>query len=126
MPDLRYWTTINLEFVGESWKNLCASPSFMAYGLFREGEAVGLLLGMVVPDLNSGVLQGLEYFWGVQKKYRSKAIGLLRAFEADCKALGCKIIMLGSIQSMEPENRRRLYGHLGYQPHAEVFSKKVS
>lgn len=125
MPDLRYWAPINLQFLGNSWETLCANSQFLAYGLFRDGAAVGLLLGMTVPDMNSGVLQGLEYFWGVQKKYRAKALGLLRAFEADCKNVGCEIIMLGSIRSMEPEDRRKLYGHLGYVPHAEVFSKKL-
>jgi len=124
-PDLRYWAPINLEFLGQSWENLCSGPWCYAYGLRMSGATVGLLLGMVVPDMNSGLLQGLEYFWGVERKYRSRAVGLLRAFEKDCVAAGCHIIMLGSIRSMQPEDRTRLYGHLGYQPHAEVFSKRL-
>jgi hypothetical protein len=125
-PDLRYWAPIDLNFLGQSWETLCAYPSYRAYGLQMENATVGLLLGMMVPDMNSGLLQGLEYFWGVEKKFRSRALGLLRMFEKDCKDAGCKIIMLGSIRSMEPENRKWLYGRLGYEPHAEVFSKRLS
>lgn len=126
VPEMSYWAAIDLEYLGSSWERLCGLPGFFAYGLTYDGRPVGLFLGMAVPDMNSGLMQGLEYFWGVQKKYRSKALGLLRLFESDCQSLGCRIIMLGSIKSMEPEDRRRLYARLGYEPHAEVFSKRLT
>ncbi len=124
--DLDYWAPINLPFLGSSWEKLCASDACRAYGLNMDGATVGLLLGMMVPDMNSGLLQGLEYFWGVERKFRSRAIGLLRKFEEDCRTAGCSIIMLGSIRSMQPDDRRRLYSHLGYGLHAEVFSKRLN
>ena len=125
-PDLAYWAPIDLQFLGSSWEKLCVSDACRAYGLRRDNATVGLLLGMIIPDMNSGLLQGLEYFWGVERKYRSKAVSLLRTFERDCVAAGCSIIMIGSIKSMQPLDRQRLYGFLGYKPHAEVFSKRLT
>lgn len=124
-PEMDYWAPVNLEYLGTAWESMCVSDMCRAYGLFRDGGPVGLLLGFISPDFNSGRLQGLEFFWGVQKKYRSKALGLLRLFESECKQAGCEVVIAGSIQSMEPGKMRRLYSYLGYKLHAEEFLKRL-
>jgi hypothetical protein len=124
-PEMEYWAPINLGFLGESWQRADLGGMAQTYGLFIAEEPVGMLLGMMFPDLNSGYLQGMEFFWGVEKKFRSKALGLLRQFEKDCKEAGCKAVITGSIRSMEPDKMRRLYGYLGYKPHAVEFLKRL-
>lgn len=125
VPEMKYWAPVNLEVLGNSFDKICGSGMGRAYGLFVQDEPVGLLLGIIAIDLNSGLMQGSEYLWAVQRKFRSRSIPLLRQFEKDCKAAGCKIVLTGSIRSMEPENMRKLYGYLGFQPHGEMFSKRL-
>jgi hypothetical protein len=125
MPDLKYWAPVNLEFLGNAWEKMCAHDSCRAYGLDMGGATVGLLLGMMMPDLNSGCLQGIEFFWGVEKKFRSRAVGLFRRFEKDCKEAGCLVVVAGAIQSMNPEKMFKLYDRLGYHLHTEEYLKRL-
>jgi hypothetical protein len=123
--EMTYQSPVNLEFMGTAFEKICAAGIGHVYVLECSGKPVGILMGMMSPDLNSGVLQGIEFFWGVQRKYRSRSISLLREFEKDCKSAGCVEVMTGSIQTMEPDKMRRLYGHLGYKLHSENYIKRL-
>jgi hypothetical protein len=124
-PEMSYWAPVNLEFLGSYWEGFVNSGMGRAYGLTVDENPVGLLLGMIVPDLNSGLLQGLEYFWGVEKKHRARSVKLLRLFEEDCREAGCAVVITGSIDSMQPEHMTQLYGRLGYAPHAREYIKRL-
>ena len=125
VPELSYWAPVNLDFLGTSWEKLCQNDACRAYGLFSVDQPVGIFLGMIVPDMNSGKLQGLEFLWTVLTKFRSRAVSLLRTFEKDCRAAGCEIVITGSSLAMAPGRMRALYAALGYRPHAEIFSKMI-
>jgi GNAT superfamily N-acetyltransferase len=113
------------QFTAQSWHRLLAGGTGRAYGLFMDGALRGVLFGLIAPDTLSGELNGYECHWGVEKKYRPRAIGLLRAFEKDCKEAGCVRLVATATVGPTLEHMRKLYERLGYSPRAEAFGKKL-
>jgi GNAT superfamily N-acetyltransferase len=115
------------EFLAQRWLAVCRGGAGVTYVDYSGARARGLLLGLFVPCMITGVEQALEYFWLEVPGYRryACAMDLLAAFEQDAKARGCKQIIVGSSQFVRPEAMRRLYRRLGYVPHAEAFRKDL-
>ena len=122
-----HFAPVNPEFLASSWRQMMEKGPARAYG-FRLGEQwAGFLLGSILPDLVSGVTQGLEYFWLVQPEHRGKGYAdlLLDLFEEDCRAAGAKWIVVGASSLDEPCKRRRKYETLLFSPHCETWYKRL-
>jgi GNAT superfamily N-acetyltransferase len=115
------------EFLAQRWLAICAAGVGTTYVDYSGARARGLLLGLFVPCMITGVEQALEYLWLELPSYRryAHALTVLAAFEQDAKARGCKQIIVGSSQFVRPEVMRRFYRRLGYVPHAEAFRKDI-
>lgn len=102
-------------------------PSARAYGSFSDEKLVGILLGFIVPDLMTGELQGVEYFWGMVPEHRdgTNSRDLLFMFEDDCKEAGCSTILCGLSEQIAPEKMRKIYDDLEYRPHTASFVRKT-
>lgn len=123
MPHYACHAQVNAGGLALAWAALGAQGTARAYGLFLDSELHGLLLGLVVPCLLTGERQGIEYLWVAEPPHRGRAVGLLREFEKDCKADGCRRMVCGSSAwSVELDS---LYEKLGYRPHAKAFSKEI-
>jgi hypothetical protein len=120
-----HFAPVKPEFLAAHWK-LIMDMGGLAFGLEVADEWRGFLLGSVLPDMVSGVKQGLEFFWLVEKEFRGEAsLQLLNAFEAECKKRGAQWVVIGMSQLAAPEKRKRKYAKLGYVPHCETWYKKI-
>lgn len=116
--DDRIQDPVNIEY---------ASRSFAKGGLVfahfdTTGTPRGILVGLITPDILTGILTGYEYLWLCEKSARGiGAINLLVTFERYCKDHGCKNLVIGSHAMVQQERRMRLYEKLDYKPHTQSF-----
>lgn len=110
-------------YLAKSWAALIDQGMGVAYATFSSDQPVGLLLGVIAPDLHNGLLQGVEYAWAGKG-----ALSLLEEFEKECKARGCTRIVFG----LHPEYLggrdaalRRLYRRKGFSPSTESYVKEL-
>lgn len=115
----------------QSWASWCGdvadSPGGRCYGwLTAKLEPRGFLVGHIMPDPMTGVLQGSEFFWWVRPQFRGRAsLELAAAFETDCKKAGCKRVIFGFSQFSQPEKTEQLYQKLGFQKHSTAVYKDI-
>lgn len=110
------------EHMAATWTGLLFNEIGKGYGLYLNGAAKGILLGMIFPDSIAGLKQGQECLWVVDKTARYHALELLDEFAYDCKRAGCKKMVATATTGPTIERMRRLYNRLGYRPTAEAFS----
>ena len=118
----------DVEHLAKTWRHLESLGSTRTYGLYDSGVNIrGILLGLIVPDMITGELQGLEYMWFVEPGLRGKRQGvkLLRRFEEDCREAKCVRVVCGFAEWLNPEEMHLRYAKLGYEPHSRIFSKKL-
>jgi len=113
---------LNVSFLASSWKQLMESGSAVAFANFFQARPTGLLLGLVSPDLHTGKMQGIEYFWAGRS-----CLLLLDAFAEECRARNCHRIIVGLSKAIGPRAPalRRLYKMRGFVPETESFSKLI-
>jgi GNAT superfamily N-acetyltransferase len=101
--------------------------AFLLYDDERPTTCAGMLFGFIAPNMFTGALEGLEGGWFVAPcvRRRNSALLLLKAFEEFAKTAGCIRVLSGSTISHRAGAMSRLYRRLGYQPHAEAFSKEL-
>jgi hypothetical protein len=111
---------LNIPFLAESWKQLTASGSGIAFANFSNSKPAGVLLGLISPDLHTGKLQGIEYLWAGRS-----CLPLLDAFAEECRARNCHRIIVGLSKAIGPRAPalRRLYKMRGFVLETESFSK---
>lgn len=115
----------------EHWATWCGDvaelPGGLCYGwLDAEFQPRGFLVGHVMPDPMTGVLQGFEFYWWVIPQHRGRvSLELKNAFEADCKAAGCKRVIFGFSEYSNPEKTHKLYRKLGFTDHSAAVAKDL-
>ena len=91
---------------------------------FDEKEIpVGVLVGMIIPEPKTGVRIGLEHLWWSMP--RVNGLPLLRAFEADCRAAGCKRVVFGYYPAIGGDRMQKIYRGLGYESYNVSVSKEL-
>lgn len=117
-PRLPYFAKKDPKHFSEAWKKLMRAGVARSYGSWVEGKIVGILLGLIVDDMLSGVPQATHCVWQVMPEYRKRGIGttLLKRFEEDAKEAGCKRIIFGADTNVDYCRMRRFYRHQGYKP----------
>lgn len=123
--EFSHFAPVDAHYLADSWCSVMDCGG-LAYGLEIDDEWRGFLLGSILPDMVSGKLQGLEFFWLVEKAYRGEnSKQLLDLFEADCKIRGAEWVVVGMSQLAQPEKRKKRYTQLGYGPHCETWMKRL-
>jgi GNAT superfamily N-acetyltransferase len=117
----------NVEHLATTWRQLESLGKTRTYVLVIDEKVVGIFLGLIVPDMITGELQGLEYMWFVEPQFRGtrKAVKMLRAFEGECKKAKCVRVLCGLAEWLNPEEMRVRYSRMGYAPHSAVFTKEL-
>jgi len=111
-------------FLIESFQKLIDNGTGRAYGLFSQDYPAGILLGMLVPDMMTGRLQGVEYLWAVDPAHRGiPSLQLLRRFEQDCADSHCEGIVAGFRD--RSNDLEKIYDRRGYVPYGKSFFKAL-
>ena len=115
---------VDPEFVALTCASLVSGPTGRGYGLFdNQLQPRGVLIGLIMPDLLTGQMTGIEHIWWTAPK--ADGMSLLRAFEADCKAAQCKHMQCGYLEFSRPDHMKKLYSRLGYKSHSTTVFKEL-
>lgn len=111
-------------FLIESFQKLMENGVGRAYALFERDYPAGILLGMLVPDMMTGKLQGVEYLWAVDPAHRgTSSLQLLKRFEQDCADAHCEGIAAGFREGSA--DLGKVYGRRGYVPFGKTVFKAL-
>lgn len=112
--------------LSDSWQRLVQNGMGRAYGLYPDNAwARGIFLGIIAPDTLTGILHGYECLWAVEPGFRGHALKLLRAFERDCKAAGCKVLVCSATDGPTLSRLSRIYLRRGFRPVAHAYMKNL-
>lgn len=126
-PDIPYFTEKHPEILVAKWQKLAEIGLGRQYGAYVNGQPVGLMLGMISPDMLSPTLQALECVWQVIPEFRKTGAGpaLMKMFEEDAKKAGCVRVVFGAATSYKYDAMVRLYRRLGYKPISLAMAKDL-
>jgi hypothetical protein len=93
----------------------------------KEGEKmVGIIMGVLSPDLYTGETTAYECVWCVLPEYTGVGLRLYRKWEKECRAKGAVIFIAGHLPKWQCLNMASLYKRLGYQPHEVTYIKRTT
>lgn len=126
-PDLPYFAEKDPELLIEKWTEYMKLGFARSFGAYKNDRPVGLMLGIIMPDLFSKTSQALECAWQVIPEYRRTGVGvkLLKMFEQAAKDAGCARVVFGASTEWEHESMVRLYRRLGYEPISTAVAKNL-
>jgi GNAT superfamily N-acetyltransferase len=122
-----YYAKPNPAHFAAAWARMMQYDTAVMLGAIGGNMCAGFLAGLIVPDLLSGQMQGVEFLWLAQPGHRKGGIALrlLKEFERVAKDRGCGVILCGAPASAQAETMARLYRRRGYVPHATAFRKSL-
>lgn len=126
-PDVQYFAKKRPEVLIKSWTDFVKAGFARQYAAYENGQPVGLMLGIIMPDLLAGEKQALECVWQVLPEYRKTGAGpvLMKMFESDAKKEKCVRMVFGAALYWNLEAMKRLYRKLGYTPISLTMEKRL-
>jgi len=141
--DIKDIIAMGIEFINTGWKHTIEPsseslliwlhdflnhPGAVVWLAIEDGEAVGMIGGMVYPMyFNQNHLHAQEFFWWVKPERRNSRAGLrlIDAFEQWAIKQGAATIQMGTVDKASPKSLVRLYEKRGYIPAENSFIRKV-
>lgn len=121
---LRYPEPVSAEAIEQTATAIAGSEIGRCYGLFTDRlEPRGLFAGLIMADPLTGVPIGLEQLWWCASG--SNGMPLLERFESDCKEAGCKRVIMGWSEYVNPKVMARMYRQRGYKPFSVSVAKEL-
>lgn len=101
----------------KNWTAFLTAYRAIIWTLRKNGELVGGLGGMMVPDLLDGRQCAHEFFWFVDKAHRTGtgAIRLLNRFESWAKEQGAVEVRMVHLVGNHDDQLKRIYEKRGYR-----------
>jgi GNAT superfamily N-acetyltransferase len=126
-PEIPYFTEKKPEVLSENWIKFMRAGIARSFAAYVDGKPVGLMLGLIMPDILGGVPQALECAWQVIPEYRSLGAGveLMKMFEESAREAKCVRVIFGASVEFEFEKMKRLYRRLGYKPVSLTIGKTL-
>jgi GNAT superfamily N-acetyltransferase len=109
---------------GEAWRRMMATADLTVYVADVDGETVGTVTTMVMPNVTYDCaptlfVEALVVVAGHRR--RGIASALMERVLADARAGGCNKVQLLSHKRHATDGAHRLYTKLGFEPEAEGF-----
>lgn len=116
-PEIPYFAEKRSDIFIPKWGDFMQAGIAKTFGAYCDGKPVGLMLGIIMPDLLSDTKQAMECVWQVIPAYRHTGAGpvLMKMFEDAAREAGCCRTVFGASTEFEIEKMRRLYRRLGYK-----------
>jgi len=111
----------------EFWRPIIASELGVIFIAEDDGEIIGAIAGMAVPEPYSGDLVVSEFFWFVRPGHRGSAgLRLYEALEYWARQKGAKTMRMVHLMDSMPEKLARIYKRLGYEQVETLYSKDLA
>jgi GNAT superfamily N-acetyltransferase len=119
--------TFKIEAFLHNWSMLLEKNFGIIFALQKDEKVVGMLGGILSPDINSGELTATEAFWYVMPENRKtpESLKLLLVFEKWAIEIGAKKIIMAHLLSSMPERLGTFYERRGYKPVEIQYVKQV-
>lgn len=121
----RFLRGFDIQRFRAAWTALLASGAGVIFLLESGGEIAGTLGGVAYPDINSGELIAVEFFWFTRPGHRGGGVKLYRAFEAWARERGCRQIRMVHLMDSQPEQLARVYRRWGFEPVEVHYGKEL-
>ena len=89
------------------------------------GAYVGMLIGVCMPDVFSGVMQSQELVWYVKPECRGGGILLVKEFEAWSLSKDAKYVAMCHMVDSMPKQVATVYRRLGYKQQDIIYRKEL-
>lgn len=92
-----------------------------------DNKVVGCIAGSIAPHYtNTDYLVASEFAWWVEPEYRGKAgKPLIKAFELWSESNGADLIVMASLEEVNPDIMDKVYKKLGYSPKEHSYTRRV-
>jgi hypothetical protein len=106
----------NPEVFNSNWKNLIDNNVGTILGAWKNNRLIGVLGGVLAPDVNDGQLVANEMFWFMLPDSRGGGIRLLKSYMKLMKSRGAKRITMVHLADGMGNRVKKLYTRLGLEP----------
>jgi GNAT superfamily N-acetyltransferase len=123
--------TFSEETFCKNWTLFLQSPITTMLGLWKDGQLVGGIGGIVMADLTTGDMAASELFWYVDPEHRggSWSVRLIKEFRAWGKSIGATrfrmVHMLMKTEHPSEVKLHALYEHLGLRAVEVAFDGPI-
>lgn len=121
----RFLRNFDIEHFRHSWEMLLSNGSGVIFLYLDHDEIRGALGGVAYPDVNSGELTAVEFFWFISPSARGGGLKLYRAFEEWAREKQCRVIRMAHLADSMPEKMERVYQHLGFEVSEVHWTKEL-
>lgn len=104
------------EVFTENWKDFFHMGIGRILGAWEDGRLVGVVGGVLSPDVNDGELVANEMFWYVLPGSRGVGLKLLANYLHLMREAGAKRLTLVHLCGLMPDKLERFYERLGLKP----------
>jgi len=117
----------NLDVFLKNWTVLLENNMGVMWKYVKNDQIVGMLGGILSPDILDGSLTATETFWYVHPEHRTGRGGLelLLTFEKWAVEIGANRIMMAHLVEHNSETLKKLYERRGFKPIEIFYSKEL-
>ncbi len=117
--------SIKSEIFIKNWTALIQNGMGRIFGLYQQGQFVGALGAIIMPDINDGELTATECFWFVGKEHRGVGVRLLLYFVKYAKEIGCVRVNMVHLFNEHANKLSKLYVKMGFSPIETHYVKSL-
>lgn len=123
----KFLNNFDMEVFKKSWSYFLENDIGVIFvSRNSEGEPIGTIGGCKCPDVNTGALSAMEFFWFVNPECRGDGLKLLKRFEKWAKEEGCKSVTMVHLSDSMPEKVKHVYERFGYAAAETHYIKEVA
>ena len=114
------------KYSARTLRSLLAGGSGIAFVAEVDGKLVGLIAGVIHPDMTSGIPCAGEWCWFVAKEYRGLVgLKLLAAYEAEAERRGARKLVMLHLMNEDGEKVAEVLKRRGYIPREQLFMRTL-
>ena len=113
------------DFDNEKVNSLVDQTGDAMFLLIDDGNIVGMISGVVLPNRMSGGKMFQEFMWFVKPRYRTQGIRLLKTLEAWCRSNGVNTIMMAVMHDKMNDKLDHMYKKMGYKPIETHYMRRL-
>ncbi|HEV8500430.1 MAG TPA: GNAT family N-acetyltransferase [Casimicrobiaceae bacterium] len=122
----RFLDHFSLAKFREIWTQFLELDAGVIFAADSDGEIVGVIGGLVHPEIYGNGIVAEEFFWFVRPEFRGAGVRLYRRFEQWARSRGAGEIQMVHLFDSMPEKVAKFYLHSGFEPVEMRYRKALT